>query len=165
MSLFAQRRDRLTTSLGGGTFVPSAAAGTRVSTSFADEGALAATEPISGLGFRFKPSADQAAKLERLLRRAAESVVAALSRLADAGGIRRPIRAQPQRSCPRIAVVRVAGLPRGSYRAEPDLDHLQRDRRTGPRFVQDRTPPFSRQRPNALRQRSGGPGPGEPPNR
>jgi subtilase family serine protease len=67
MSLLAQRRDRLNASIGGGTFAAVSGSRDPRVDSFADEGALSASEPVTGLGFRFKPSAEQAAKLERLL--------------------------------------------------------------------------------------------------
>src|SRR3954454_14451850 len=64
--VLAQRHDRLSAPLSGGPFV--ALPGSRPPVdSLADEGALGATEHIGGLGLRFKPSAEQAAKLERLL--------------------------------------------------------------------------------------------------
>jgi len=64
--VLAQRHDRLTAPLSGGPFVPLPGSRPRIE-GRVDEGLLAATEHIGGLGLRFKPSAEQAAKLERLL--------------------------------------------------------------------------------------------------
>jgi hypothetical protein len=65
--VLAQRHDRLTAPLGPGTFASlHGSRDPRIDT-LADEGALAATERLGGLGFRFRPSAEQSEKLERLL--------------------------------------------------------------------------------------------------
>jgi hypothetical protein len=63
----AQRHDRLAAPLGAGTFVALHGSRDPRIGSLPDEGALAPGEHIGGLGLRFKPTAEQSAKLEQLL--------------------------------------------------------------------------------------------------
>jgi uncharacterized protein (TIGR03437 family) len=67
-TLFAGPRDRLTLPLGEARLVPLRGSRNAEIDTLTDEGAVSPDERIHGLRFRFKPTARQAAELERLLK-------------------------------------------------------------------------------------------------
>ena len=120
------------------------------------DGPVEDTMRISGMTFRFRPTEAQSARTRTTARRSAESEFASVSRLVDAGRVRRTIRPQPATTSPRspIGWSRRASrwtLPR---RAAPTLRSAAQPRRCAQAFGTE-SASLPDQRQKALRQHSG----------